>query len=381
MARDSRPVRVCVLTSVHPPLDTRVFHRQAKSMAAAGFDVLLVAAGAPNHPVDGVRFAGLPQTGRRLFRPLRWPVVVYRAIRARADVYHFHDPELLPFGLLLRLVTRKAVVYDSHEYLREDILGKHWIPARLRKPVAFLADRVEKWTARRLSAVVTVTEEMQSRFLPYQRRTITVKNLPPLPDLPEPLPERRPIVAYAGLINVERGLDILYETARLVRARVPVAEFHILGTVEWDGLPAADKARRPADWEAMGVRFLGTRPQPEVAAFLAGASVGWLPRSPHVANNLLAWPNKLVEYMVVSLPIVASDLPLQARVVEEARCGRVVEALSPRAHADAICELLQHPEVAAGLGENGRREAMARYTWEGEAQKLKALYLELAGRA
>lgn len=372
-----RPRRVCVLTSVHPPLDTRIFHRQAKSMAAAGFDVLLIAPAAPHNPVDGVRFASLPSWGGRAGRPFRWPVAFWKAWRAHADLYHLHDPELLPWGLLLRWVSRKPVVYDSHEYLKEDILTKHWIPAPLRPVVAACADRLQRWICRRLSAVVAVTDEMADRFRPVQPRTITVKNLPPAPILPDPLPERAPIVAYAGLMSAERGLRILHETARLVRERVPAAEFHILGALSWEGMPPGVERQPPAYWDEVGVRFLGQAPQPEVAPFLAGAMVGWLPRDPDVPNHLLAWPNKLGEYMIVGLPVVASDLPLQAALMREADCGRVVDGLVPAAHAAAIVELLQDPGLARELGENGRRAAERNYKWEAEAVKLQTLYTEL----
>lgn len=365
------------MTSVHPPFDTRVFHREAKSMAAAGFRVRLIAPGAPNgETVEGVRFSSLPEFGGRAGRPLRWPILIWKALRSRADVFHFHDPELLPWGVLLHWVTRKPVIYDAHEYLREDILGKHWIPAPLRKPVSAIANRIEKWSAGRLSGVIAVTDEMASRFLPYRPNVITVKNLPPAPQLDGTL-VREPVVIYAGLMNVERGLDILFETASLVRAECPEAEFHILGTVEWYGIEPAIAHKRPQEWESVGVRFMGTVPQPEVAPRLAAASVGWLPRNPAVANNLLAWPNKLVEYMVVSLPVVASDLPLQASVVRDADCGIVVEALSPAAHAAAIVQLLRDPAEIDRLGANGKRAALSLYTWEAESEKLQSLYRSL----
>lgn len=381
MTTTTAPVpNVAVLTSVHPPLDTRIFYRQARSLRGNGFDVLLIAPGAPDRPVDGVRFDSLPSFGGRAARPVRWPVLLWKARRAKADIYHFHDPELLPWGLLLKWLTRRPVIYDSHEYLRESILSKHWIPARLRGVVSAAAARIETFVAARLDAVVCVTDEMADRFRPFQPNTITVKNLPPAPVLPDPLPERAPVVIYAGLMNAERGLDILYDTAKLVRERLPGAEFHILGTVEWHGLPPEAQARSRADWEAVGVRFLGTIPQPEVAARLAAASIGWLPRDERVPNNLLAWPNKLVEYMVVGLPVVASDLPTQAAVVADAGCGTIVEARSPRAHADAICALLSDPEHARELGERGRRAALSQYTWEAEAARLDALYRRLLAR-
>jgi glycosyltransferase involved in cell wall biosynthesis len=347
-------------------------------MAAAGFRVRLIAPGAPNGKVvEGVRLSSLPEIGGRAGRPLRWPILMWKALRSRADVFHFHDPELLPWGVLLHWVTRKPVIYDSHEYLREDILGKHWIPSPLRKPVATIANRVEKWSASRLSGVIAVTDEMADRFRPYRANVITVKNLPPAPTI-EGTPVRRPIVIYAGLMNVERGLDILFETATLVRAEFPATEFHILGTVEWYGIDPSIASKRPGEWEAVGVHFMGTVPQPEVAPRLAEASVGWLPRNPEVANNLLAWPNKLVEYMVVSLPVVASDLPLQASVVRDAECGIVVEALSPAAHAAAIIELLRNPGKIERLGANGKRAALSLYTWEAESEKLQSLYRSLA---
>lgn len=374
---DPRPGRVCILTSVHPPLDVRVFYRQARSTADAGYDVLLIAPGAPAQPIDGVRFSSLPSWGGRAGRPLRWPILFWKAVRAKAAIYHFHDPELLPWGVLLHWVTGKPVIYDSHEYLKQDVEGKRWIPSALRRPVATFVDRVEKWCVRRLSAVIAVTDDMADGFRRVQPRTITVKNLPPVPDLTLSSEPRRPYVAYAGLMNVERGLDILFQTASIVRKRVPAAEFHILGTIEWEGMASAERGRTPEQWAAAGVRFLGVVPPGDVPALISQASIGWLPRSPLYKNNLLAWPNKLVEYMVVALPVVASDLPLQAKVVLENDCGRVVDPVSPTAHADAISELLLDPAEARRLGENGRRAALEKYTWGAEARKLHTLYTEL----
>jgi glycosyltransferase involved in cell wall biosynthesis len=362
---------------VHPPLDTRIFHREARAAADFGCDVLLIAPGAPGDPVDGIRFASLPSWGGRAGRPFRWPVLFVKAWRARADIYHFHDPELLPWGLLLKWLTGAAVVYDSHEYLKESLRSRHWIPRPLRRPLSAFAGRVEKWVAGHIDAVVAVTEDMADRFRPYQPRTIVVRNLPPAWAAVDAQGPREPVIAYAGLMNAARGLDILFDTARLVHERHPEARFEILGSQEWAGIDATLAALSPAEWEAVGVHFGGTVPFQEVAPRLARASIGWLPRSPHDENNLLAWPNKLVEYMACGLPIVASGLPAQARVLAESDSGIVVEAVSPAAHARAICLLLDDPVEAERLGTNGKRAASTLYTWEREAKKLQSLYNEL----
>lgn len=373
-----RPIRVAMLTSVHPPLDTRIFHREAKTAQAAGCDVIVIAPDAPDEPVDGVRFASVQSWGGRLGRPLRWPVLFAKAVRAKADIYHFHDPELLPWGLLLRLTTGREVIYDSHEYLRESVSTKFWIPARLRGPLAAFAARVERFVAKRISAVIVVTDDMGDRFRDVQENVVTVKNLPPMQVVPEPA-ERGPIVMYAGLIDRDRGLDILWDTAQIVHARHSEARFEFYGTVEWHGLPDETVQRSAESWASVGVRFMGRIPFDDVAPSIARGWIGWLPLNPREPNFHLAWPTKLVEYMAAGLAIVASDLPTQAQVVRESETGLVVSEFSAEAHAEAICTMLDDESLRKRFQANGKEAARVRYTWETEAAKLQTLYRKLGG--
>lgn len=372
-----RPIRVCMLTSVHPPFDTRIFHREAKAARDGGADVTLIAPGAESGDVDGIHLRSLPSWGGRWARPLRWPLLFWKARRAKADVYHMHDPELLPWGLLLKWTTGKAVVYDSHEYLREDISTKHWIPAPLRRPLGALADFVQMFVAKRIDAVVAVTEDMADRFRRVQPTVETIRNLPPTSSVEEPGGGREPVIMYAGLMSWDRGLDILKETATLVHAEHPEARFEIYGPVEWHGIEPAIAAMPTEDWAAIGVHFMGTVPYEQVPSTIARGLVGWLPRSSKEPNNLLAWPNKLVEYMASGLAIVASDLPTQAAVVAESGAGIAVAADSAPEHAKVINNLLSDPAFATALGARGKEAARTLYTWEAEALKLHGIYRKL----
>ncbi len=376
MTDQSLSGKAVILTSVHPALDVRVFHREARSLAAAGLEVELIAPGAPAGPIDGVSFISLPGGGGRAVRPFRWPLLLWHALKTRGDVFHFHDPELLPWGLLLHWLSRRPVIYDSHEYFPETIADKHWIPRPLRTTVARVARFMERWIAGRLSAVVAVTDDMADRFREVQPRTVLVRNFVAPPDVDYPPAGRAPVVVYAGLMNINRGLGILHETATAVRAACPEAEFHILGPVEWFGLEE-DKRRSREEWASAGVRFLGTLPPAEVAPAICRASVGWLPLDPRIRNAGLAWPTKLAEYMILGLPVVASDLPIPARTIGAEGCGEVVAGLDAQAHARAIARLLLDEARARRLGESGRRAALAKYTWPQEAEKLQSLYGEL----
>jgi glycosyltransferase involved in cell wall biosynthesis len=368
-----------MLTSVHPPLDARIFEREARAAAEVGLRVTIIAPGAPRGPREGVEFRSLPAGVGRWRRPLRWPLVLWQAVRLRADIYHLHDPELLPWGLLLAAITRRPVIYDAHEFFPETITTKLWIPSPLRRPAAAIAGLIERWCAAHVAAVIAVTDELATRFRSAQPRTVVVQNFPPRRGLlTGPVEDRQPDVIYAGLMNNERGLRILLRTAQVLHAARPASWLIVVGPVEWQGLPD-ERALKAEDWERAGVRFLPPVPPSEVVGHLARASVGWLPMDGSVPGKRLAWPVKLGEYAAAGLPIVASDLPIQARVIRAAGNGVIVPEYTGEAHAAAIIALLDDPARARILGEAGRRYAQDHLSWATQASRLLGLYEGLAG--
>jgi len=135
--------KIVHLTSVHTAFDVRVFHKECKSLARSGKHVVLIVPHDRDEVVDSVEVKGIRISGGRLVRMTRTVWSLYReALRQNGDLYHFHDPELIPLGLLLA-ARGKTVVYDIHEDAPADILHKDYIPRRLRRPLTWSVRKLE----------------------------------------------------------------------------------------------------------------------------------------------------------------------------------------------------------------------------------------------
>jgi glycosyltransferase involved in cell wall biosynthesis len=82
----------------------------------------------------------------------------------------------------------------------------------------------------------------------------------------------------------------------------------------------------------------------------------------------------MFEYMASGTPLIASDFPLWREIVLGNKCGFCVDPMDPIAIAKAIDFMIQHPQQARQMGENGRRAVLERYTWAREETRLLALY-------
>lgn len=368
--------RVHLLTTVHPPFDTRIFHKQAKTLVRAGYDVTLIAQHERDEVVDGVKIIALPRPRNRLARMFNLTWKAFRlARRERADVYHFHDPELLPWARLLGLVTRAKVIYDVHEDVPQDVLTKGWIPAFCRGGTAAVVDILERRLASGCDAIVTATEAISRRFA--KERTAVIHNYPDLEAFPKPASKTRPngesLLVYVGAITRERGAREMIEAMALLSRRLKV-RLELYGRflppeLETCLLQSTARARIvPAGWQPWRVAW--ARAQDADAALLL------FHPGP---NHTEALPTKLFEYMAAGLPVVASRFPLWERIITECQCGLTVDPLSPREIAEAVGHLVAHPEEAQRMGRNGREAVQQRYNWETEAKKLLDLYSRLLG--
>ncbi|MGD9696726.1 MAG: glycosyltransferase [Thermoleophilia bacterium] len=342
--------RVVHLTTVHRPRDVRIFHKEATAAAAAGARAWVAA----------------PRTPLRRARRLAAGWRLARAARARdADLYHVHDPELLPAALWLARAAGRPVVYDVHEYLGQTARVKPWLPAPLRRPIALASERAERWAARRLAGVVTANEDLAARFAASGARAVSVTNSPWTAAFPAPAPPPDdPVVLYVGGLTRLRGLDLMKEAFAAVG--VPGARLVLAGPGDPGPLPP-------------GAEHVGAVDHSAVPGLLAAARVSWIPLQRH-GNYDRAVPTKLVEAMAAGRPVVASDLGRMGTLVRTAGCGIVVAPDDVAAHADALRRLLTDPDDAARRGAAGRRAFVEGLGYESQAAALTGLYAEVLER-
>ncbi len=366
------------LTSVHPPYDVRIFQKECTSLQRAGYAVtLVVAAELDPQRKTPVKLVALPRPMGRRARMTTTAAAVFRtALKLRGDLYHFHDPELIPVGLLLKLAG-KRVVYDVHEELPQDLLDKEWLPRPLRYVLAGAAYVVEGLAGLVFDGIVASRPALLERF--PRRKTALVNNFPVLGELQQPgarpLRERPPICAYVGGMSRERGLIELVTALGAMDEAVPL-ELHIAGPIDPPEL--LEEARRLPGWKR--VRYLGWQSRPQVADLLNRARFGVVTFLP-IANHLRSYPTKLFEYMSAGLPTLASDLPLWRELIDAAGVGRLADPSDAPAFARALEWMVTHPDECETMGRQGATLVRQRYNWEAEAESLLGLYGRILNRS
>src|SRR4029077_10064399 len=367
--------KIVHLTSVHTAFDVRVFHKECKSLARSGKHVVLIVPHLRDEVVDSVEVKGIQIGGGRLVRMTRTVGSLYReALRQNGDVYHFHDPELIPLGLLLS-ARGKTVVYDIHEDAPADILHKDYIQRRLRRPLTWSVWKLEDAACRRFAGLIAATPTIAKRFHSVNPNTVVVRNFPMLDEIAPtgelPWSERLPVVAYIGSISERRGIREILKALALLPSANPT-QMMLAGPFSPEELRT--EIMRLPGWAR--VKYLRVLDRPSVASLLSRVRLGLLVLRPE-PNFCNAMPIKLFEYMAAGIPVIASDFPLWRQIIGEAGCGLLVDPQDPQAIARAMEYLLSHDAEAEAMGRRGRQAARELYNWSSEERVLLKFYSEL----
>ena len=365
--------RVCHLSSVHSAFSGRIFQKECKTLTKAGFKVTFLAQYDRDKGVDGIQLRALPKPRNRFERMTYLLYKVYQAaINEKAQIYHFHDPELILVGILLKL-HGKHVIYDVHEDYPNSLLNKGWLHPWFRAVVAKGVALAERASVNFFDGIVAATPEIAKRF--SASKTVVVQNFPIqhewVQDIAIDYRHRPPIITYVGGISVLRGVKEMI----LAVGQLPEnlgARLYLAG--KFSPAKLEDEIKILPGWER--VDFMGYLSRDSIVALFEKSRIG-LAVLHSIKTFRESYPIKLFEYMSAGMPVVVSDFPLWREIVGGAGCGLLVDPLDPKAILEAMRWLLEHPEEAEAMGQRGQEAVFERYNWNREGEKLLKFYKDI----
>lgn len=370
--------RVCIITTVHPSFDTRIFYKEAKTLVDARYDITLIAQHNKDETIDGIKIIALPKPKNRFFRIFFLTRKTYKlALQQKADIYHFHDPELIPAGLLLKLFTKSKskIIYDVHEDVPKQILSKYWLFKTIRKPISILFNWFEKVISQKFDYIITTTPNIRKNF--GHHTAVDIRNYPLVADSGLfknyifPKNKNYYNLIYIGGLEKIRGIK---EIVRSLKFMSPKYNVKLKLAGKFSDRNFKKEIENLKEWNR--IEFRGWIPPEEVRKELSKADIGLVCLYP-LRRFLTSLSVKMFEYMAAGLPVIASNFPLWKEIIEGNECGICVNPLNPEKIAKTVEYLIEHPEEAKRMGENGRKAVLEKYNWDSEKEKLFRLYSSL----
>jgi len=363
------------MTSVHNSYDTRIFYKECVSLANAGYEVYLVASGDSRQEM-GVNIVGVGQTpSSRIKRMTYTANAVYKkALELDCEIYHIHDPELLPYGIKLKRKGKK-VIFDSHENYYEQINEKRYLSPIIRKLLSSFYISFETYCTKRFDAVIfPCTMQGKNIFDGRAKRVVFIDNHPLLDELKTAERSRKTrtnsefIVVYCGSLTEERGITILVKAAYMANARL-----YLAGRIDKEYLDTLTAME-----EFSCVKYLGVLSRKKMMSLYNRSNVGAATLQgvgQYLKTDNL--PTKVLEYMGMELPVIVSEYPFSKAVIDKYKCGICVRPDNVKQIARAIETLRDNPYLAEQMGKNGRKAVEEEFNWGSQEKKLLELYFRI----
>lgn len=365
-------IKVCHVTSAHPRYDVRIFHKECKSLAKRGFDVtLLVNDKMEDELIDGVKIKSTHYSYKNRYGRMikSRKQIKEKAIEIDANIYHFHDPELLPIASVLKR-RRKKVIFDFHEDVSQQILFKMWIPRIIRKIVSSLYKIYELIPIKKFDALITVTPKFVERLKKANPNTIMVTNYPIISDMEDEdniAGNKCNNICFAGCVSPQwNHLNIINAIEQIDDISYKLAGS---GSKEYLGI-----LKNLEGWNR--VDYLGRIPHKEVKKIYLESIIGMtlLSHNTQVGDEGTLGNTKIFEYMEAGLPIICSNNKLWKQIVDDYKCGIAVDPNNVEEIRNAIIELRDNNELSMQMGRNGRRAVETKFNWKVEEKKLVEVY-------
>lgn len=357
----------------HACNDPRIFKKECVSLAKnSKYDVTYLTSDI-NSPLQnvveqGVRKIVVEAYPKRVIRQIKYIFKIKEIIKNISDIeiVHLHEATLLLVALWIKKQGIK-VIYDSHEDYYKQIKLSH-NGSILFKIIARLYKIYEKHVCKRIDAVICPCKMLDGEIFNYKvNRLEYLDNYPVLINVNKMSTKKESFFAcYTGLISYERGVINNIKAWNIANIRGILA-----GKFSNSMLEKQIKSMG----EFKNVEYKGYCNSEELDVIYRSSSVGMATLLDygqyHKSCNL---PTKVFEYMMYGIPTIIYRSPFTEAVMKEYEFGIMVDPENVIEIADAICFLKKNPDIAAQMGDNGRKAVYEKFNWENEEKKLYKLY-------
>lgn len=351
-------MRICHLTVAHGRYDARIYKRECCSLSKVGYDVILLCAdNKPDEISNGVKIiswcGGILSKFQRAKLLLAPGYLAEKALTFDADVYQFHDLELIRLGLYLKRKGKK-VIFDAHENWEAYVAGISFLPKSIAKILTFFYKKHLK----DFDAIFTVSPNMVTNLEQYSACVYFVPNYPIVNCLLDSEKKDSDVFIYAGTVygmsNQEQILGAL--------EKVKKAKYIIVGKIKAE---LKEKLQRMPDSDR--VLFVDWVSKNELDQYYS-TSVAGMVVFDYVGvccyKEGQLGSNKIFEYMAMGLPVICTDFQLwKDLIVDKYHCGICVPPQDSAAIAQAMEYILKHKDEACQMGKNGQKAIIEEFNW------------------
>lgn len=370
-------VDVCVITTIHPPFNARIYTRELLALVEAGYSSALVAPWSMTPESDPrIFWVPLRSPKRRSERILHGWRTFRAASKVHAKAYHFHDLDFLPWALLLKWQKKVPVVYDCHENYPEEVRhNKLWIPRALRPVASGITRLFENFSVKQLKHVIVPVPSLQQRFGEFSGMRIQqVRNLARW-NARKDLQHEKALIFTGGLL-VSYGAQGLLEIMRELKRRGRSYPLIVVDRFESEAL--REEFRVAIEIESLPISIVPKVNPSEMDRLLSRAWIG-LATEMDTPDRRLSLPTKLFEYMAMGLPVVASGIPHSREVVEASGNGIVVPPADWMCFTDAVERLWEDAAFRDQCRESGFKAVEGEFSWVHEQKRLVAYFATFLG--
>ncbi|NLI92262.1 MAG: glycosyltransferase family 4 protein [Peptococcaceae bacterium] len=368
-------MKICILTTGHQAFDNRIFYKQALSLRKKYEDItLIVPDEREEYSEQGIKIIGVKRADSLYGRFRLGDTVVEKAIQVKADIYHFHDFELIyKVRKIKKALPESKIIYDVHEHYPDMMRMSRKVPKIVRPIATFLVDKTELRLARKFDQIITADDAVKERFDKVNSRVDVIYNFSEFEPAEESSTEKEYDVIYQGGITLERGVYNVVQAIEILREKHPEIRMVFVGPFDdQQGKEIVYSYIEEHDLDR-NILFAGKVPHVDVEEYIRKSRVGvvTLLPLPKYYKNI---PIKQFEYMSCGIPVVGSDLPPIKRFLSKYNSGIIVDPTKPEEIAKAINILLSDPRLCKEMGDNGIRAVREEYNWGKMEEKLLKIY-------